>query len=127
MVVIRELRIRLPFSAAELATGHLYAISRYRRDPPAQKHPMTVELKAAATYPVVGEEKGAAAAGTTGLFTFKAYHLKGFLPVWLQKILPPDKLIVSGLLSARDSLTHFSGLKRGALLAWGAVGIASVG
>jgi len=83
MVVIKEFRIPLPISVEEYKLAQRYSTARASKEATTGKDGVeVVESK-----PYTDEKTGA-----EGLYTYKIYHLEGYVPAWLRTIIPSSAL-----------------------------------
>jgi len=83
MVIVKEFRIPLPISVEEYKLAQRYCTARASKEVTSGKD--GVEVLETHTYT---DEK----TGDTGLYTYKIYHLEGYVPGWLRAIIPSSAL-----------------------------------
>jgi len=83
MVIVKEFRIPLPFSVEEYKLAQRYCTARASKEVTAGKE--GVEVLESSPYT---DEK----TGDQGLYTYKIYHLGGYVPAWLRAIIPSSAL-----------------------------------
>jgi hypothetical protein len=83
MVLVKEFRVPLPISVEEYRLAQRYCTARASKEATTGKDGVeVVESK-----PYTDEKTGA-----QGLYTYKVYHLEGYVPAWLRAIIPASAL-----------------------------------
>jgi len=85
MVLIKEFRIVMPLTIEEYHKGQRYSVARSSKEVTSGANGIEV-LK---NEPYKDEKTG-----KTGVYTQKIYHLEGYMPAWVKKLLPKSALIL---------------------------------